>query len=243
MTIVRSAIFTTCLWIWTLSAGLVLLPFLLAPRSVVYNLGFIWSVVALWLLRITVGINHTVSGVIQPDPSRQYIYALKHQSTWETIFFVAAGPRCAAVLKQQLRYIPIYGWYLGRIGMVPIERSAGAVALKRMLSAARRYVSVGRHLLIMPEGTRMPSGRTGRYHPGVFALYKYLDLSVIPVAHNSGLFWGRGRFVKTSGTIRVEFLEPIDPGLDKEAFMALLQDRIESAAAVLHEKGLSGRSA
>ncbi len=243
MTTVRSAVFATCLWIWTLSAGLALLPLLLAPRSVVYNLGLMWSVVALWLLRITVGIDHAVSGVIQPDPSRQYIYAFKHQSTWETIFFVAAGPRFAAVLKQQLRHIPIYGWYLARTGMVPIERSAGAAALRRMLSAARRHVSAGRHLLIMPEGTRMPPGRTGRYHPGVFALYKYLNLSVIPVAHNSGLFWARGRFVKTSGTISVEFLEPIDPGLDKETFMALLQDRIESAAAALHEKGLAERSA
>jgi len=230
------------LWIWTVSAGIVLLPFLLAPPMVVYRLGIMWSVVVLWLLRVTVGIRHSVSGAILPEASKQYIYAFKHQSTWETIFFTVDGPRFAAVLKKELRRIPIYGWFLARTGMVPIERSAGGSALKRMLRAARHYVSDGSHLLIMPEGTRMPPGRTGRYQPGVFALYKYLDLPVIPVAHNSGLFWGRGQFVKTPGTVRVEFLEPIEPGLDKQAFMTLLQDRIETAATRLYEKGLAERS-
>jgi 1-acyl-sn-glycerol-3-phosphate acyltransferase len=106
-----------------------------------------------------------------------------------------------------------------------------------MLRSARTQVDSGRHLLIMPEGTRMPPGRTGRYHPGVYALYKYLGMPVVPVAHNAGLFWPRSAFLKRPGTITIEFLEPIAPGQDREAFMAMLEDRIETAARRLYDEG------
>ena len=238
---VRSAVFAVGLWLVTLAAGLACLPLLAAPRRATFAMAVVWSRAVLWLLRVAAGIRHRVVGCVLPDRDTRYIFALKHQSAWETIAFLAIAPPFAAVLKEELRRIPVYGWFLGRAGMVPIRRSARGAALKRMLRSARAQVDSGRHLLIMPEGTRMPPGRTGRYLPGVYALYKYLGLPVVPVAHNAGLFWPRNGFLKRPGTIAIEFLEPIRPGLDRDAFMATLEDRIESAARRLYEAGMAER--
>ena len=235
----RSALFALGLSLSILAAGIACLPLLAAPRRAVYALATVWARVVLWLLRTTAGVRHRVVGTVLPDPDARYIYALKHQSAWETIAFLAIAPAFAAVLKEELKRIPIYGWFLDRAGMVPIRRAARGAALKHMLRAARVLVDAGRHLMIMPEGTRMPPGRTGRYHPGVYALYKYLDMPVVPVAHNAGLFWPRRGFLKRPGTVTIEFLEPIAPGLGKDSFMATLEERIETAAQRLYEAGLS----
>ncbi len=243
MIAVRSVAFTAGLWLVTLAAGLAGLPLLAAPRRTAFALAVVWARTVLWLLRVAVGLRHRVVGCVQPDPDARYIYAVKHQSAWETIAFPVIAPAFAAVLKEELKHLPFYGWYLSRAGMVPIRRSARGAALKRMLRSARAMVDIGRHLLIMPEGTRMPPGRTGRYHPGVYALYKYLGLPVVPVAHNAGLFWPRNGFLKRPGVIAIEFLEPIPPGLDREPFMATLEERIETAARRLYEAELAGRDA
>ena len=235
MILARSAVFSLGLWLVTLAAGAACLPLLLAPRPAVFAAATVWARAVLWLLRVAAGIRHRVVGSVLPDSETRYIFAVKHQSAWETIAFLAIAPPFAAVLKEELKRIPVYGWFLNRAGMVPIRRSARGAALRRMLRSARAQVDDGRHLLIMPEGTRMPPGRTGRYHPGVYALYKYLDMPVVPVAHNAGLFWPRNGFLKRPGTIAIEFLEPIAPGQDRETFMATLEDRIETAALRLYD--------
>ena len=240
MTVLRSALFSLGLWLVTPVLGLLCLPLLAAPRPAVYAAAKVWARAVLWLLRATVGIRYRTVGTVLPEPGGRCIFALKHQSAWETIAFLVIAPAFAAVLKEELRRIPVYGWFLGRAGTVPIRRSARGAALKRMLRGARAHIERGRHLAIMPEGTRMPPGRTGRYHPGVYALYKYLGLPVVPVAHNAGLFWPRNGFLKRPGTITVEFLAPIPPGLDREAFMATLEDRIETAAQRLYEAARTG---
>ena len=241
MTPVRSALFSIGLCLVTLGAGLACLPLLAAPRQAMFAAATIWARAVLWLLRVAVGLRHRVVGCVLPDQHTRYIFAVKHQSAWETIAFLVIAPAFAAVLKEELKSIPFYGWFLNRAGMVPIRRSARGAALKRMLRSARDRVDSGRHLLIMPEGTRMPPGRTGRYHPGIYALYKYLRMPVVPVAHNAGLFWPRNAFLKRPGTITIEFLEPIAPGQDRETFMAVLEDRIETAARRLYDEGRAER--
>lgn len=242
MVLIRSCLFSLCLVIWTLVTGILFLPALLLPRHLVYRLGRFWSAGVIKMLRVIVGLRHKVVGQILPDPETKYIYALKHQSAWETIAFVIIAPPFAGVLKRELKRIPIYGWYLARTGMVPIRRSAKGSALKKMLAAARTLIAEGRHLMIMPEGTRVAAGQTGVYHPGVYALYKYLEMPVLPVAHNAGLFWGRNSFIKKPGLITLEFLEPIPPGLDKKTFLATLQNRIENSAGRLHNEGLAAQA-
>jgi 1-acyl-sn-glycerol-3-phosphate acyltransferase len=117
--------------------------------------------------------------------------------------------------------------------MIPVDRQGRASALKRMLASARAAVAQGHPILIYPEGTRTPPGEQRPYHPGVAALYGDLGLPVVPVALNSGLFWGRRSFHKKPGTITIEFLPAIAPGLPRKAFMAELQQRLEGASARL----------
>lgn len=237
MVVIRSALFVIFLVLWTVIAGIVCLPTLLFPPGVAWACCRVWARVVLWVLRLVVGLRHQIRGEVLPDAGAQYIYAMKHQSAWETIAFIVICPPFSPVLKAELKRIPIYGWYLMRVGTVPIQRAARGSALKEMLRIAKTLVDAGRHLLIMPEGTRVAPGRTGRYHPGVYALYKYLGLPVMPVAHNAGLFWGRNSFLKKPGTITMEFLEPIPPGLEKTDFMERLENRIEPAAQRLYEEG------
>ena len=133
------------------------------------------------------------------------------------------------MLTRELLWIPCYGWYARKAGMVPIDRGAGATALKAMVRRAREVVAERRPIVIFPEGTRTAVGAKRPYHPGVAALYTQLGLPVVPVAVNSGLFWPRRRFLKRPGRIIVEVLPPLPPGLDRKAFIAELQSRIEMA--------------
>ena len=238
MILARSAAFTIGLWLVTLAAGLAGLPLLAAPRRAVFALATVWARAVLWLLRVVTGIRHRVVGCVLPDRDSRYIFALKHQSAWETIAFLAIAPAFAAVLKEELKRIPVYGWFLDRAGMVPIRRSARGCGAEtdaaQRPAAGRQRTAPADHAGGGPECRR---AAPARYHPGVYALYKYLGMPVVPVAHNAGLFWPRKGFLKRPGAITIEFLEPIPPGHDRETFMATLEDRIETAAQRLYDDG------
>ncbi len=130
-----------------------------------------------------------------------------------------------------------YGWYAVRAGGIPVDRGAGASALKRMLARARNAVASGRPIAIFPEGTRTAVGARRPYHPGVAALYTQLGIPLVPVAVNSGLYWGRRSFLKRPGRIILEILPAIPPGLPRRQVMAELEARIETATAALVAEG------
>jgi 1-acyl-sn-glycerol-3-phosphate acyltransferase len=130
-----------------------------------------------------------------------------------------------------LLHIPVYGWYLYKLGMIAIDRNSGLSSLKNMILQARRLISEGRrYIIIFPEGARVAPGDRLPYQTGVAGLYGMLDIPVVPVALNSGLFWGRRKFVKYPGTITLEFLPVIAPGMSREAFMAEMEERVETAS-------------
>ena len=191
-----------------------------------------WERSTLALLRATVGLDHEVRGRAHL-PATPVILACKHQSAWETLAFHALVPEVAIGLKQELTQIPVFGWYLMRAGNIRIDRGAAAKAIRSLIAGSQRAVADGLSVLIFPEGTRKAPGDPPDYKPGVAALYLALDLPVVPVALNSGLFWRRRSFVKLPGTVVVEFLPPIPPGLERKAFMRLLEERIETATARL----------
>jgi 1-acyl-sn-glycerol-3-phosphate acyltransferase len=134
--------------------------------------------------------------------------------------------------------VPIYGLYLRRVGHIPVNRRGGASTLKAMVRHARQETDKGRHLIIYPEGTRTNPGESPPYHPGIAALYSQLDLPVVPVALNSGMFWGRRAFVKRPGRMILEFLPPIPPGLPRRVFMDQLRERIETASKRLSDEAV-----
>jgi 1-acyl-sn-glycerol-3-phosphate acyltransferase len=163
------------------------------------------------------------------------IIACKHQSSWETLTFTKLLPNSAIVLKRELLFIPIVGWAMARAGNIAVERGEGARALRGLIRQAKAAIAEGRSILIFPEGTRVAVGDDRPYHFGVAALYRQLGVAVVPVALNSGLFWGRRKFVKQPGVISVEVLPAIPKGLGRDAFMTTLKDRIETATARLVE--------
>ena len=138
-------------------------------------------------------------------------------------------PGPALVMKKELFKIPLYGWAARHAGMIGVDRRGGAGALKHMIRSAKSALKGGRSVVIFPQGTRTAPGTRRPYQVGVAALYRGLDRPVVPVAVNSGLFWGRRAFLKHPGTILIEVLPAIPTGLDRDAFMAELERQIETA--------------
>jgi 1-acyl-sn-glycerol-3-phosphate acyltransferase len=160
-------------------------------------------------------------------PDRPCIIAAKHQSAWDIFALSVLLDQPTFVLKKELMHIPFFGWFLRRYGAVPVDRKAGASALRGMLRRAKAEMARGRSVVIFPEGTRVPPGETRAYHPGVAALYRELDVPLVPVTLNSGWFWGRRKFRKKPGTIVVEFQPAIAPGLSRREVMARLSEALE----------------
>jgi 1-acyl-sn-glycerol-3-phosphate acyltransferase len=230
--VLRSILFNLLYALWTAGMHIVCLPLLFASRRAVQTAGGLWIDGTLLLLKHVVGIDYRIDGA-ENLPSTPAIYAVKHQSAWETLFLSRYLSFPAFVLKKELLSIPLFGWFLRKSGMIAVDRKAGASALRAMARQATATLESGRSILIFPEGTRVAPGQSRPYQPGVAALYTQLKVSVVPVALNSGLFWGRRAFIKKPGTIVVEILPPIPPGLDRKALMKELETRIEAAAMAL----------
>ena len=232
MILLRSLLFNLVFYGWTVLLGVLALPMVLAPRRAVMRFGTWWSGSVLWLARVIAGIDYEFRGADR-IPRGSVIIAMKHQSAWDTLAVPVLISDAAIVLKRELLWIPLYGWYANRAGMIAIDRGAGASALKSMLRRAQAVAEGGRPIVIFPEGTRVAVGASRAYHPGVAALYTQLGLPVVPVAVTSGLCWPRRTFLKWPGCILVEALPPIPPGLDRRAFLTALQSAIDTATARL----------
>jgi 1-acyl-sn-glycerol-3-phosphate acyltransferase len=236
MTWVRGLAFNFACVVWTVISGTIGLPFLIAPRAVTMQFGRFWGRGVLFLLRVIVGLDHEIRG-LDRVPRGACIIAMKHQSAWDTLIPFVLFHDAAAVVKRELLVVPFYGWYAARAGSIGIDRKAGARALRRLVAAARPVAAEGRPIIIFPEGTRVAPGARLPYQPGVAALYQALAVPLIPVAVNSGYFWGRRSFIKRPGRIVLEFLEPIPPGWRRRRVMAELEQRIETASAALLREG------
>ena len=229
MIFLRSLIFNIILILSIVLIGLLSLPMLLGPRAGVAFIRDIWIKLIIGVLRVVVGLRHEVNG-LENLPKQNIIIAAKHQSAWETLAFHLIFKDPAIILKKELLRLPILGWFISKVGMVPINRSGGGGALKSMIEVAKRWSYYGRPIIIFPQGTRVGVDEKLRYHPGVFAIYKALDLPVVPVALNSGVFWPKQSFTKRAGTIRLEIIEAIPPGLERKDFMDLLELKIEQTS-------------
>lgn len=224
----RSFLFNVGWYAGTTVIAIVGAPILLMPRRFVVAWSLFWIDFCLWWLRLTCRLTHRVRG-LENLPDGPVILACKHQSSWETLAFSRIFPRSATVLKRELVLIPVVGWAMARVGNIAVERGDAAKALRGLLKQAKQALAEGRNILIFPEGTRVAVGAEKPYQAGTAALYRQLGVPVVPVALNSGVFWGRRKFVKWPGVIDVEILPPIPPGLKRELFMETLRERIEGA--------------
>lgn len=234
--LLRSLVFQLAFWSWTALLAFAGLPFLLGTRRGMMAFGTFWARGVFALLRIVVGLDTDVRGR-RNLPAGPCIIAMKHQSAWDTLAATILFPDCAVVIKRELGWLPFYGWYVVKAGSIVVDRGAAARALKRMVKRAERVAADKRAIVIFPQGTRTEVGTEKPYLPGVAALYQHLGLPVAPVALNSGLFWGRRRFLRRPGTVLVEILPLIAPGRKRPDFMAELERRIETATAALVAEG------
>jgi 1-acyl-sn-glycerol-3-phosphate acyltransferase len=234
---VRALLFNLYFYLWTALlcvVGLPTLPFLSARGVQAYARFWMRGIHA--GLRLLVGLTYEVRGA-ERLPATPAIIASKHQSAWETLTLHMLVPDLAVGLKYELTRIPLLGWYFIKGGAIRIDRGGAARALRSLVEGARRAAAQGFSILIFPEGTRRAPGEPPDYKPGVAALYEGLGLPVVPVALNSGLFWGRRSFLKRPGRVVVEFQEPIPPGLGRRQLMAELERRTETATARLVAEG------
>ncbi len=195
-----------------------------------------WCKLALGAFSHIIGVRTVIKGE-ENIPDGPFFVALKHQAMWETIFTSRYFDNPAIILKQELMWLPVFGWWAWRLRMISVDRGAHAAALRKMLKDAKAECERGRTLVIFPQGTRTPPGVKKPYKSGVAAIYGALDVPVVPVALNSGLCWPRRGYAYRPGTITIEFLPPIAPGLSRKDFMAELETRIETATDRLVAQG------
>jgi 1-acyl-sn-glycerol-3-phosphate acyltransferase len=234
--IVRSVIFNVLFYLNLLLHFIAAIPTLVLPRRAIIRVAQFWARTNLWLLRVICGIKFEYRGVenITPGP---LLVASKHQSVWETFALLPLFDDPAFILKRELLWIPFFGWYAWKAGMIPVNRGKRSQALADMTVCGREELARGRQIVIFPEGTRRAPGAEPNYKYGIVHLYAETGAICLPMALNSGLFWPRRSFLRYPGTIVAEVLEPIAPGLDKKVFAEQLAQEIETATVRLIAEG------
>lgn len=234
MTTLRSYVFLVLASIWTFGTGFLYLPLLAGPYRLHRSAVHLWSRGIMALLAVVCDLRFRVEGR-ENIPTGPAIVAAKHQSAWETVALNFVLQKPVFILKKELLWIPLIGWHFQKAGCIAIDRSMGVQAIRAMVPATKVALAKGRQVIVFPEGTRVAYGARHEYQPGVAAIYARADAPVVPVALDSGRFWGRRSVMKYPGTVTMVFLPPMPPGLDRRTFMRELETRIETASDRLAE--------
>lgn len=238
MVFLRSLAFNVFFYAHTIFWLFALLPTEILPKAAFWWGVHHWARINRWALSAIGGVKVELRG-LENLPKTGCLLAAKHQSTFETVSLLDLFGRPSFVMKKELRRIPLFGWYTIKGEQISVDRTAGRSALSDMTERARIEAAKGRSILIFPEGTRRPAGAAPHYKHGIAHLYEKLGVPLVPVALNSGLFWGRHDFFRHPGTLVVEFLPPIPPGRDPEEVFAELQTAIETASDRLIAEALA----
>jgi len=230
----RSLIYNVLFYLLLAFWVIVGIPTFLMPRSGIMTIARYWARSSIWLMRVICNIKVEYRG-LEKIPKGPLIVASKHQSMWETFALLQFFDQPLYILKRELKWIPLFGWYLIKSNMIGVNRSAGGRALLNMARRAGEEVRRGRQLIIFPEGTRTPVEAPPHYKTGIAQVYVDCGVPCLPVALNSGLFWPRRTFMRYPGTLVVEFLDPLPPGLSRREFIARVSTVVEDATNRLVE--------
>jgi 1-acyl-sn-glycerol-3-phosphate acyltransferase len=230
VTYLRSLVFVALFYLWSTFIAVSMTPLFLCPRRwVMYGLTIYGHGICV-LLAAVCGIRVEVRGR-EHMPTGPALLAAKHQCMFDIFGQFAWLPNSCFVMKKELRTVPYLGWYALKAGMIVVDREGHASALKKLVrDTVARVKEEGRQVVIFPEGTRGAPGQKVDYKPGIAAMYRSLDMAVVPVATNSGVHWPAHGFLRRPGLIVFEYLEPIPPGLKRDEFMRTLEERIETAS-------------
>lgn len=201
----------------------------LLGRNPPYYVGPLVGRYSLWLVKVICGLDYRVEG-LENVPQGPCVLASKHQSAWDTFIFLVFFPSIAYVSKIELERIPVYGWYIKKHRNISIDRKRGRKAMNDLRTQAKERIDENRKIILFPEGSRTAPGVRGEYQKGVQALYKDLSCPFIPVALNSGVYWGRRSWIKYPGVITIRFLKPLPKDLSSAEFMEQMEEQIETAS-------------
>lgn len=238
MMTLRSLIFIIYIYLTMTILAFVCLPFIIFSRRVAVETVRFWIKSTRIALRVLCGITTEIRGV-ENIPEGPLIWASKHQSMYDAFVPWLVLDHPAIIIKKELLWYPVFGWYAWRTDMIAINRSGGSSTLRKMIEASRKRMTEGRQLLIFPEGTRQLPGAPPKYRPGVFGMYDELDVPIVPVATNIGLCWPRRGIKRRPGKVVIEILPVIENGMQKKPFMQKLEHDIETACERLLDEGLT----
>ena len=236
MLVLRSVAYNALFYLNLVLHILIAIPTFLLPRRAFMTIAKSWGRTSNALLAVA-GISVELRGR-EKIPPGALLVASKHQSFWEAFTLLTLFDDPAFIVKRELMWIPFFGWLLWKADQVPVDRRAKGGAIAGMLEARpRKALARGRQIVIFPEGTRTAPGAPPAYRSGLATLYAATGVSCLPIALNAGVFWPRRKFLRYPGTIVLEVLDPIPPGLDRQAFSARVEAAIETATARLIAEG------
>lgn len=232
---VLSLVFIVQMYLAMLVVGIVYLPYAIINRDGAAAAAHAYCSWVRISLRILCGTKTEIRGTV---PNGEVLIAPKHQSFLDIIMIYSALPRAKFIMKAELRYAPVLGYYALRMGCVPVNRGKRGAAISRMLSEVKSGLSRPGQLVIYPQGTRVAPGEVRPYKTGTAALYNQIGQPCVPVGANVGLFWPKRGILRLPGTAIVEFLDPIPAGLSNQEFMAAIEQKVEASSnALMAEAG------
>ncbi len=231
---IRSLLFTLAIMIATIIWSFVCIVVSPFPYRVRYYVTSRWNLFVILAAKWICGIHYEIKG-LENLPDAPAVLLSKHQSAWETIFYLLVMPRpLVFVFKKELIYIPFFGWGIGLLRMIPIDRSKGVDAFAQVVKHGRNRLANGQWIIMFPEGTRIAVGQKGKYKLGGARLAVETETVVVPIAVNSGERWPKHSFIKKPGKITVSIGKPISPkGLNPTELNTLVESWIESEMRVI----------
>ncbi|WP_425084312.1 lysophospholipid acyltransferase family protein [Ruegeria profundi] len=232
---IRSLIFMIVIYVWMLILGIVYLPYAIFTKQGALRACKTYARSTMWLARWMVGIRCEVRGTV---PTGEVVIGAKHQSFLDIIMIFDAIPHGKFIMKRELLWTPVIGMYARRLGCIPVNRGKkGAAVAKMVKDVAKEFAEPGQ-LVIYPQGTRVAPGVSKPYKVGTAILYSGLGFPCVPVATNAGVFWPRSGILRKPGLAIVDFLNPIEPGVERDAFLNRLENVIETRSnALMKEVG------
>ena len=239
MKFLRAMLFNVFFYGFTAVACIILLPVIFFSRPVIVGAARFYVAGVEWIERIILGLTYEVRGKEHIPDHGTYIVAAKHQSAYETMKLHHLFGDPTIVCKKELLNIPLFGMFLKKIGVIPINRGNKEESITQIISGAQQMREQKRPIVIFPQGTRVPVDVTVKERPykgGIVKMYKNTDLPILPLALNSGMFWGRNSFIKRPGKVIFEFLPIIESGLPDKKVMRALEDRLEEKSYALMQE-------
>ena len=230
MQFIRSLLFTILFYLTLTLVFLLAIPTLILPSKATLICGKVLAYIIIFLLRFILGVKVTFSGTENLEKNKSFFVASAHQSLLETFILQAPLQYPIFILKKELLKIPLFGWYLKKIGSIDIIRDTTTKDNLNFFDKIKNNVEISkRPLLIFPQGTRVKFGERQPFKKGAGRIYEALNLPCVPVALNTGKVWPKNSFVKYSHNIEISFLDPIEPGKDKNVFINDLETKIYSS--------------